>query len=87
MLDTALTSDLLAEGYARDAIRAVQDARKENGLDVTDRIALTLNVPSVDVAKVEQFRDLIANETLATSLEVTEADSSATELSVSLKRA
>ena len=87
MLDTALTSDLLAEGYARDAIRAVQDARKENGLDISDRISLTLSVPSADVAKVEQFRDLIANETLATSLEVTEADSSATELSVSLKRA
>ena len=87
MLDTALTADLLAEGYARDAIRAVQDARKENGLDISDRIALTLSVPAVDVAKVEQFRDLIANETLATSLEVTEADSSATELSVTVKRA
>ena len=87
MLDTALTSDLLAEGYARDAIRVVQDARKENGLDVTDRIALTLSVPASDVAKVEQFRDLIAKETLATSFEVTEADSSATELRVTLKRA
>ena len=86
MLDTALTSDLLAEGYARDAIRVVQDARKENGLDVTDRIALTLSVPASDVAKVEQFRDLIAKETLATSFEVTEADSSATELRVTLKR-
>ncbi|WP_391496332.1 DUF5915 domain-containing protein [Gardnerella swidsinskii] len=87
MLDTALTSDLLAEGYARDAIRAVQDARKENGLDISDRIALTLSVPASDVAKVEQFRDLIAEETLATSFEVVEADSSATELSVTLKRA
>ena len=87
MLDTALTSDLLAEGYARDAIRVVQDARKENGLDVTDRIALTLSVTASDVAKVEQFRDLIAKETLATSFEVTEADSSATELRVTLKRA
>ena len=87
MLDTALTSDLLAEGYARDAIRAVQDARKENGLDISDRIALTLSVPASDVAKVEQFRDLIAEETLATSFEVVEADSSATELSVTVKRA
>jgi len=87
MLDTALTSDLLAEGYARDAIRAVQDARKENGLDISDRIALTLSVPASDVVKVEQFRDLIAEETLATSFEVVEADSSATELSVTLKRA
>ena len=56
-------------------------------MDISDRISLTLSVPSADVAKVEQFRDLIANETLATSLEVTEADSSATELSVTVKRA
>lgn len=44
-------------------------------------------MPASDVVKVEQFRDLIAEETLATSFEVVEADSSATELSVTLKRA
>ncbi|NEG70449.1 mupirocin-resistant isoleucine--tRNA ligase [Bifidobacterium choloepi] len=70
ILDTALTDDLVAEGYARDVIRAVQDARKAAGLDVTDRIALSLTVPAADVAKVEQFRDLIASETLATSMTV-----------------
>ena len=43
-------------GYARDAIRAVQDARKAADLDIADRISLVLTVPAVDVAKVEQFR-------------------------------
>ena len=38
ILDTALDDDLLAEGYARDAIRAVQDARKAADLDIADRI-------------------------------------------------
>ena len=72
ILDTALDDDLLAEGYARDAIRAVQDARKAADLDIADRISLVLTVPAVDVAKVEQFKDLIAHETLATSFEVKE---------------
>ena len=72
ILDTALDDDLLAEGYARDAIRAVQDARKAADLDIADRISLVLTVPAADVAKVEQFKDLIARETLATSFEVKE---------------
>ena len=72
ILDTALDADLLAEGYARDVIRSVQDARKAADLDIADRISLVLTVPAVDVAKVEQFKDLIARETLATSFEVKE---------------
>ena len=46
-------------GYARDVIRSVQDARKAADLDIGDRISLVLTVPADDVAKVEQFRDLI----------------------------
>ena len=72
ILDTALDDDLLAEGYARDAIRVVQDARKAADLDIADRISLVLTVPAADVAKVEQFKDLIAHETLAASFEVKE---------------
>ncbi|ATU19676.1 mupirocin-resistant isoleucine--tRNA ligase [Bifidobacterium choerinum] len=68
ILDLALDDALIAEGYARDVIRAVQDARKAAGLDVTDRIDLTLSVPQDDIAKVERFEDLIKSETLAVSL-------------------
>ena len=80
ILDTALDADLLAEGYARDAIRAVQDARKAADLDIADRISLVLTVPAADVAKVEQFKDLIAHETLATSFEVKEGAELAVEV-------
>ena len=83
ILDAALDDDLLAEGYARDAIRVVQDARKAADLDIADRISLVLTVPAVDVAKVEQFRNLIAHETLATSFEVKEG----TELAVEVAKA
>ena len=72
ILDTELNDDLIAEGYARDVIRAVQDARKAADLQISDRIALVLTVPAANVADVEQFRDLIAHETLASSFEVKE---------------
>ena len=52
-------------------IRSVQDARKAAGLEVSDHIALKLTVPAGDVAKVEQFRDLVSADTLADLLDVT----------------
>ncbi|NMM93978.1 mupirocin-resistant isoleucine--tRNA ligase [Bifidobacterium oedipodis] len=80
ILDTALTADLEAEGYARDAIRAIQDARKEADLAVSDHISLKLAVPAADKAKIEQFTDLIKGETLADTLTVTEGDALAVEV-------
>jgi isoleucyl-tRNA synthetase len=72
VLDIALDDELRAEGYARDVVRAVQDARKAAGLDVTDRIALALTVPAEHVAAVEAHREFIAAETLALELAVAE---------------
>ncbi|WP_062202905.1 isoleucine--tRNA ligase [Demequina salsinemoris] len=73
-LDTVLTPELEAEGFARDLIRAIQDERKAAGLNVGDRIVLTLTVPAERVAAVETHRDLIAGEVLATEVVVTEGD-------------
>lgn len=71
LLDTRVTPELEAEGLARDVIRAVQQARKDAELDVSDRIALTLGVDDAGaLAAIEQHRDLIAGETLATALEL-----------------
>lgn len=86
ILDTALDDDLLAEGYARDAVRAVQDARKEADFNISDRIVLTLTAPAVDAPKLEQFRDLIAHETLATTLDIKPSDT-AKELEVVVAKA
>jgi isoleucyl-tRNA synthetase len=86
ILDTALDADLIAEGYARDAIRVVQDARKDADLDIADRITLRLVVPVADVSKIQQFRDLITHETLATGLDVV-ADGNAQELSAEVAKA
>jgi len=74
VLDTELTPELEAEGYARDVVRAVQDERKNAGLHIADRIDLSLTVPSDHVTDVETWRDMIAAETLALSLTVEAGD-------------
>ena len=74
VLDTAVTPELEAEGVARDLVRAVQQARRDAGLEVSDRIALSL-VASAEVADAARTHaDLISRETLATSFAVSEGD-------------
>ncbi|HEY3979242.1 MAG TPA: isoleucine--tRNA ligase [Streptosporangiaceae bacterium] len=70
LLDTAVTPELAAEGLARDVIRAVQQARRTAGLDVSDRIALAVAGTEAALAAVAAHRDLIAAETLATGLDL-----------------
>ncbi|MFC5789702.1 DUF5915 domain-containing protein, partial [Agromyces tardus] len=74
ILDVATTPELEAEGRARDVVRAVQEARKSSGLEVGDRIRLTLTIDAAGAAAAEAHRELIARETLATSLDLAELD-------------
>ncbi|MBR3320201.1 isoleucine--tRNA ligase [Candidatus Saccharibacteria bacterium] len=60
-LDKTLTKDLKDEGFTRELIRIVQSARKKAGLQVDDRIKLSV---STDVP--EKFLTLLTDETLAT---------------------
>ncbi|MGL5809737.1 MAG: isoleucine--tRNA ligase [Nocardioides sp.] len=68
VLDTDVTPDLEREGLARDIIRAVQQARKDAGLDISARIALEVSGDESVERAVAAHRDLIAGETLASSL-------------------
>jgi len=70
VLDTRLSDELLAEGVARDVVRGVQQARKEAGLHVADRIRLSLALPDDWRAAVERHRDWIAEQTLARAVEL-----------------
>jgi len=71
VLDTVVTPELAAEGLARDVVRAVQQARRDAGLDVSDRIVLRLTPGSTVLAEaVRTHRGLVASETLAAALEV-----------------
>ena len=83
VLDIGLDDELRAEGYARDVVRVVQDARKAAGLHVSDRIALEVTVPAEHVADVEKHRGFVAAETLAVELTVVAGD----ELDASVRKA
>jgi isoleucyl-tRNA synthetase len=95
VLDTEVTPELAAEGLARDVVRVVQQARREAGLDVADRITLAVEGSPEVVAAVEAHRGFVAAETLATSVELGPAGAEAFEgevgegetLRVSVKRA
>jgi isoleucyl-tRNA synthetase len=70
VLDTTLTAALESEGLARDVVRLVQVARKDEGLHVADRIHLVIDVGHHhDVrAAVEEHRAYVMGETLAREL-------------------
>ena len=65
VLDTAVTPELEAEGLARDLVRVVQQARRDKGLDVSDRIRLTIDAPETVVSAARTHEALIRSETLA----------------------
>jgi isoleucyl-tRNA synthetase len=67
-LDLAVTPALRAEGWAREVIRLIQEARKNDGLDVTDRIRLRWSAADGDLAAaLAEHEELIAGEVLAVS--------------------
>lgn len=66
ILDTVTTPELEAEGLARDVIRTIQDTRKAAGLEVSDRITLSVTGSDTsDIAALARFAETIAGETLA----------------------
>jgi isoleucyl-tRNA synthetase len=69
-LDTQVTPALAAEGAARDVVRAVQQARRDAGLSVSDRIRLTVGADGAVAAAIRAHAGFVAAETLAVSLDV-----------------
>ncbi|NNE72803.1 MAG: isoleucine--tRNA ligase, partial [Acidimicrobiales bacterium] len=70
VLDTEVTPELNAEGWARDLVRHVQQARKDADLVVTDRIDLAIEASGELAAAIETHQGYIAEQVLATSFTV-----------------
>ncbi|MEV4129806.1 isoleucine--tRNA ligase [Nocardia sp. NPDC049707] len=80
VLDSVVTEDLEAEGWARDVIRDLQETRKSLGLEVSDRIIVVLAVPADKQDWAQSHRDLIAGEILATELTFGDPGANAAEI-------
>ncbi len=70
VLDTTLTPELEAEGWAKDRVRELQEARRDLGLDITDRIAVRLVVPAERADTARDHAALVAREVLAADFAV-----------------
>ena len=73
-LEVELTDELVKEGMAREIINRVQNLRKESGLEITDRIKVTLAPNAQTDAAVAAFGDYIKSQVLADELYVANND-------------
>jgi isoleucyl-tRNA synthetase len=64
-LDTTLSEDLVNEGFAREVVRSIQDARKQAGLEVSDRIVLGVSGSAAIENALARHRNYVMAETLA----------------------
>jgi isoleucyl-tRNA synthetase len=75
VLDTHLSEDLIAEGWAREVIHRIQTARKEADLDYADRIRVSYVADPELTAAIDRFAEWICRETLAVELIANPEDS------------
>jgi isoleucyl-tRNA synthetase len=73
-LDVEIDDALRAEGWARDAVRAIQNARQSAGLEISDRIALTLDGDGELLDAVRAHQEYVAGEVLATTVAYEDLD-------------
>ena len=70
-LDLTINETLRREGIAREIVKRIQALRKESGLEITDRIRVAVGSHAETDEAVAAFRDYIASQVLAESVEVT----------------
>ncbi|MBR2618467.1 MAG: isoleucine--tRNA ligase [Paludibacteraceae bacterium] len=79
-LDITLTDALINEGIARELINRVQNIRKSSGLEITDRINVSVSAPDHINAAIAEHKAYIASQVLAANLFLTNQLSNATEV-------
>ncbi|HJM28108.1 MAG TPA: isoleucine--tRNA ligase [Acidimicrobiales bacterium] len=75
VLDTEITEELENEGKARDSVRAIQEARKNQGLVLTDRIHVSIEASTETARAIEEFSSYISEQVLAKSIQIQELES------------
>ena len=69
-LDINITAELAEEGLARELVNRIQNLRKDSGLEVTDRIDITLTAGEKLTAAISHNLNYICSETLADNLRI-----------------
>lgn len=69
-LEVELNEDLKKEGVARELINRIQNLRKDSGLEITDRINITVSSSEESDAAIAQFGDLIKSQVLANTIDI-----------------
>ena len=72
-LDVEVTEELRQEGIAREIVKKIQTMRKDGGLDIVDRIIVSLSKNSTSDEAVNKFGEYISNQVLADSLQLVES--------------
>jgi isoleucyl-tRNA synthetase len=83
-LDTQIDDDLRREGLARELVRAINDLRKERGLELADRIRVALHATGDLAEAARRHGDWIAGEVLAVGWTVAEEEPAAGSSSLSV---
>ena len=73
-LEVELTDELRQEGMARELINRIQNLRKETGLEITDRIKVTVSANEQSDAAIANFGDYIQAQVLADSIAIADND-------------
>jgi isoleucyl-tRNA synthetase len=73
-LTTALTEDLIDEGFAREMVNKIQNMRKSSGFEVTDHISIKVRATARLIRAAKRHDDFIRKETLAQKLEFVDID-------------
>ena len=85
-LDLALSPALISAGLVREVIRFIQDARKTNGFEISDRIKVSYNANSEVIAAIQEDLSHIQGEVLATEMQADGAlDLGSNELGLTVK--
>ena len=79
-LDVTVTEELRREGIARELVNRIQNIRKSSGLEITDKIKITLSKNQQTDDAVNEYKDYICYQVLGTSLTLTDEVENGTEL-------
>ena len=79
-LEVTVTEKLRREGIARELVNRIQNIRKNNGFEITDKIKITLSKNIQTDTAVNEYNEYIRNQVLANSLTMVDEVSNGTEL-------